>query len=158
MFQGYPPSQHIGLKLQSPGLQAQVLICMLQARAGPPKHRATGLNCRTWRAGNYPRKWHPRVTICSLPITGCWGFPSLSSLSLVSSLFFHVEITHFVSRTAEEFWWRNKSAGSAHADKHDACFLSIMQSALSTRMYYFFPMHSHIRRECGRTKCHHCAL
>lgn len=80
---------------------------MLQARASAPDHRATGLNCRTWSTGSYPRKWHPRV-ICSLPITGCWGFPSLSFLSLVSRLFFHVKIIHFVSCAAEGFWWETR--------------------------------------------------
>lgn len=112
--------------------------CMLQARAGPPDCRAKGSSCQTRSAENYPGKRHLRVILCSLPTTGCWGFPALSSTSLVSSLFFHVEVIHFVSCAAEGFRWGNESARSARADKHTACLLSVMHSALSTGMYSFF--------------------
>lgn len=91
-------------------------------------------------------------------MTGCWGFPSLSPVSLLSSLFFHVEVIHCVSFAAEGFRWGNESARSARADKRGACLLSVTHSALSNGMYYFFPVHSHPGGECGRTKCHHCGL
>lgn len=134
-----------------PGLfQTQVFLWVLQVRAGS--------SCRTQNAGNYSVKWHPRVIICSLPTTGFWGFLSLSSVSLVSRLFFHVEVIHFVLCAAEGFRWGNESARSARADKRDAYLISITHSALSTGMYYFFCMCSHTWGECGRTKCHHYAL
>lgn len=78
------------------------------------KHRSSAERCRWGQAhltagrqsaGNNPGKQHPRVTICSLPSTGCWSFPALSSVSLESSLVFHVEVIHFVSCAAEGLRW-----------------------------------------------------
>lgn len=138
------------------------------------KHRSSAERCRWGQAhltaGRQPWAAQPRVqetilenstreslfAVC--PVQAAGAFRLFHLYHLKAAWFSTWKLFILFHVLLRGWGGGNESARSARADKCNACLLSITHSALSTRMYYFFPMHSHTWAVCGRSKCHHCAL